>query len=58
MMHPGLLMVLATERVADLLRDAGRGRLEAGERAEASRPAGPPYRTPSGAWIYGRRDSS
>jgi hypothetical protein len=58
MMHAALLMDLARERVADLLRAADSKRPEGDGRAEAPKPVGSPYRAADGSWIYGRRDSS
>jgi hypothetical protein len=57
-MSPALHMILAGQRVADLLRGANAGRPPARSQDELVKLAGASYRLPDGSWIYRRRDSS
>jgi hypothetical protein len=57
-MTSALHMVLARERVAELMRTAERERRAAKPQAPAVKPVGPSYRLPNGSWIYRRRDSA
>jgi hypothetical protein len=56
--NPTLSLLVAWQRVADLLRSADPGRRL--EYSEDKRPesVGSSYRLADGSWIYGRRDSS
>jgi hypothetical protein len=54
-LSPTLSLVLAHQRVADLLRS--RERRAPSSRDEPLRPVGPAYRLPDGAWLFSRRDS-
>jgi hypothetical protein len=57
-MNATIRMILARERVAELLRSAERERNLG--RSEEHRPkrVGSSYKLPNGSWIYRRRDSS
>jgi hypothetical protein len=58
MMNPALLMILALQRVAEILATADRGRHRSGRR-DGSPIGVPPFRRlPDGSWIYRRRDLS
>jgi hypothetical protein len=56
-MSPTLNLIIAQQRVADLLRNADRERLAATSREEPLQPVGPAYRLRDGSWLFSRRDS-
>jgi hypothetical protein len=57
-MNPALSMILARQRVADLLRSADRERHMANPEAQPLELVGPYYRLRDGSWLYHRHDSS
>ena len=57
-MNPALRLVLARQRVADILAASGRARHGAGGREGSTSVAAPFRRLPERSWIYRRRDSS
>jgi hypothetical protein len=57
-MNPTLRMILARERVADLIEIAQRGRPRVARRRRRPRGTAPFSRLRDGSWIYRRRDSS
>ena len=56
-MSPTLSLILAHQRVADLLRSAERERPAANSRDQRLQPVGPAYRLRDGSWLFSRRDS-
>jgi len=56
--YPGLRMMIAEQRVADLRRDAERKRRIRRSIVESAGRVGGSYRLPDGSWLHGHRDSS
>jgi hypothetical protein len=57
-MNPNLRLIIALQRVADLLRSANAARRVAKPEDRLLRRLGPSYKLPGGPWIYRRHDSS
>jgi hypothetical protein len=56
--YPGLRLMIAQQRVADLRRRAERRPRGARANGGSLKRVGASYRLPSGSWVYGHRDSS